>query len=222
MQLAMAVAVLKEVCWFSHSLCEPCHLVEEEPDKVHAQPTPVSWEKLIGIDWASVTTNDGKRYYHNTKTKLSSWQIPTEVTELRKKQDGDALKERICEEGIDLDSLTKEQYVHMAKLAEHAKCYEELINFMEKLVLGATPASELIGGGCVGGELAGTCVTASAAVVTGGVVGVGQITASVAVVWADGVLDDVGMIYVVTKLQQEIVMVHDSNKCGLEGESDGP
>ncbi|KAF5939540.1 hypothetical protein HYC85_023799 [Camellia sinensis] len=50
-------------------------------------------EKLIGTDWALVTTNDGKRYYHNTKTKLSSWQIPTEVTELRKKQDGDALKE---------------------------------------------------------------------------------------------------------------------------------
>ncbi|KAL7180845.1 hypothetical protein ACSBR1_039832 [Camellia fascicularis] len=64
-----------------------------EPDKVTAQPTPVSWEKLIGTDWALVTTNDGKRYYHNTKTKLSSWQIPTEVTELRKKQDGDALKE---------------------------------------------------------------------------------------------------------------------------------
>ncbi|CAL5436671.1 unnamed protein product [Camellia sinensis] len=89
-----------------------------------------------------------------------------------------------------------------------------MINFMEKLVLGATPASELIGGGCVGGELAGTCVTAFAAVVTGGVVGVGQITASVAVVWADGVLDDVGKIYVVTKLQQEIVMVHGSKKCG--------
>ncbi|XP_057478904.1 pre-mRNA-processing protein 40C isoform X1 [Actinidia eriantha] len=64
-----------------------------EPDKVTAQPTPVSWEKLTGTDWALVTTNDGKRYYHNTKTKLSSWQIPSEVTELGKKQDGDALKE---------------------------------------------------------------------------------------------------------------------------------
>ncbi|CAL5375340.1 unnamed protein product [Camellia sinensis] len=50
-------------------------------------------------------------------------------------------------------------------------------------------------GGCVGGELVGTCVTVSTTVVTGGVVGVGQITASVAVVWADGVLDDVGKIY---------------------------
>ncbi|XP_028119130.1 receptor-like protein kinase FERONIA [Camellia sinensis] len=45
-------------------------------------------------------------------------------------------------------------------------------------------------------------------------VDVGQNTASVAVVWADGVLDDVGKIYVVTKLQQEIVMVHGSKKCG--------
>ncbi|XP_058183452.1 pre-mRNA-processing protein 40C isoform X1 [Rhododendron vialii] len=64
-----------------------------EPDKVTAQPTPVSWDKLAGTDWALVTTNDGKRYYHNVKTKLSSWQIPSEVTELRRKQDGDTLKE---------------------------------------------------------------------------------------------------------------------------------
>ncbi|KAL7001545.1 hypothetical protein U1Q18_002698 [Sarracenia purpurea var. burkii] len=64
-----------------------------EPDKVTTQSTPVSWEKLAGTDWALVSTIDGKRYYHNTKTKLSSWQIPTEVTELRKKQDVDALKE---------------------------------------------------------------------------------------------------------------------------------
>ncbi|KAA8532296.1 hypothetical protein F0562_032329 [Nyssa sinensis] len=65
-----------------------------ETDKVTAQPTPVSWEKLVGTDWALVTTNDGKRYYYNTKTKLSSWQIPTVVTDLRKKQDDDALKEQ--------------------------------------------------------------------------------------------------------------------------------
>lgn len=69
-----------------------------EPDKVTAQPTPVSWDKLAGTDWALVTTDDGKRYYHNVKTKLSSWQIPTEVTELRKKQDGDALKEESMSE----------------------------------------------------------------------------------------------------------------------------
>ncbi|XP_052204775.1 pre-mRNA-processing protein 40C isoform X6 [Diospyros lotus] len=66
-----------------------------EPDKVTAQPTPVSWEKLTGTDWALVTTNDGKRYYYNTKTKLSSWQIPSEVTELRKQQENDGLKEHL-------------------------------------------------------------------------------------------------------------------------------
>ncbi|XAR53216.1 hypothetical protein NMG60_11021678 [Bertholletia excelsa] len=65
-----------------------------EPDKVTVQPTPVSWEKLAGTDWTLVTTNDGKRYYYNTKTKLSSWQIPNEVTELRKKQDSDSFKEQ--------------------------------------------------------------------------------------------------------------------------------
>ncbi|XP_076890524.1 uncharacterized protein LOC143541637 [Bidens hawaiensis] len=65
-----------------------------EPDKVFAQPTPISWEKCAGTDWSLVTTNDGKRYYYNSKTKLSSWQIPTEVTELRKKQESDALKEQ--------------------------------------------------------------------------------------------------------------------------------
>lgn len=62
-----------------------------EAEKVTAQPTPVSWEKLAGTDWALVNTNDGKRYYYNMKTKLSSWQIPSELTELKKKHDADAL-----------------------------------------------------------------------------------------------------------------------------------
>ncbi|XP_004236882.1 pre-mRNA-processing protein 40C isoform X1 [Solanum lycopersicum] len=63
-----------------------------EPGKVAAQPTPVSWERLAGTDWALVATNDGQKYYYNTKTKLSSWQIPIEVTELKKKHDADALQ----------------------------------------------------------------------------------------------------------------------------------
>ncbi|KAG5608601.1 hypothetical protein H5410_019882 [Solanum commersonii] len=63
-----------------------------EPGKVAAQPTPVSWERLAGTDWALVATNDGQKYYYNTKTKLSSWQIPSEVTELKKKHDADALQ----------------------------------------------------------------------------------------------------------------------------------
>ncbi|XVE85507.1 hypothetical protein DITRI_Ditri17bG0096300 [Diplodiscus trichospermus] len=64
-----------------------------EPDHVTVQPTPVSVEQLAGTDWSLVTTNDGKKYYYNSKTKISSWQIPSEVAELRKKQDSDVSKE---------------------------------------------------------------------------------------------------------------------------------
>ncbi|XP_047330248.1 pre-mRNA-processing protein 40C isoform X2 [Impatiens glandulifera] len=64
-----------------------------EPEKVTAQTTPVSWEKLSGTDWTLVITNDGKKYYHNTKTQLSSWQIPHELTELSRKQAGDIVME---------------------------------------------------------------------------------------------------------------------------------
>lgn len=41
------------------------------------------------------------------------------------------------------DNLTREQYVYMAKLAEQAERYEEMVKFMEKLVVGLTPVSEL-------------------------------------------------------------------------------
>ncbi|KAF5450039.1 hypothetical protein F2P56_030420 [Juglans regia] len=60
-----------------------------EHDKVHVQPTPVSTTSILGTDWVLVTTSDGKKYYYNSKTKISSWQIPSEVTELKKKQDGE-------------------------------------------------------------------------------------------------------------------------------------
>ncbi|KAL0368565.1 UNVERIFIED_CONTAM: Pre-processing protein 40C [Sesamum calycinum] len=60
-----------------------------ESDKATVRPTPISWEKLTGTDWTLVTTNDGKRYYYNTTTQLAN---TSEVTELRKKQDADALK----------------------------------------------------------------------------------------------------------------------------------
>ncbi|XP_062100191.1 14-3-3 protein 1 isoform X1 [Humulus lupulus] len=36
------------------------------------------------------------------------------------------------------DNLTKEQYVYLAKLAEQAERYEEMVKFMEKLVVGST------------------------------------------------------------------------------------
>ncbi|KAJ9560379.1 hypothetical protein OSB04_005539 [Centaurea solstitialis] len=41
------------------------------------------------------------------------------------------------------DNLTREQYVYMAKLAEQAERYEEMVKFMEKLVVGLTPVAEL-------------------------------------------------------------------------------
>lgn len=63
-----------------------------EQNIVTAQPTPVSWEKIAGTDWTSVITNNGKKYYYNTITKVSSWQMPDEVSESLKEKDTDALK----------------------------------------------------------------------------------------------------------------------------------
>ncbi|KAH7664362.1 WW domain-containing protein [Dioscorea alata] len=63
-----------------------------EPKKANDQPTPASWEKLDGTDWTLVTTNDGKKYYYDTKNKVSSWQLPAEVAELRRNQDNVSLK----------------------------------------------------------------------------------------------------------------------------------
>ncbi|CAL1377544.1 unnamed protein product [Linum trigynum] len=40
-------------------------------------------------------------------------------------------------------ALTRDQYVYLAKLAEQAERYEEMVSFMEKLVTSSTPASEL-------------------------------------------------------------------------------
>ncbi|KAF5195719.1 Pre-mrna-processing protein 40c [Thalictrum thalictroides] len=66
------------------STYEKPHGYKGELDKVTVQSTPVSWEKLGSTDWALVTTDDGKKYYYNNKTKVSSWQIPMEVTEWMK------------------------------------------------------------------------------------------------------------------------------------------
>ncbi|KAB5568748.1 hypothetical protein DKX38_002541 [Salix brachista] len=41
------------------------------------------------------------------------------------------------------DNLTRDQYVYLAKLAEQAERYEEMVQFMEKLVVGNTPVGEL-------------------------------------------------------------------------------
>ncbi|CAH8261104.1 unnamed protein product [Arabidopsis lyrata] len=84
-----------------------------EPDKVPVQPIPVSMEDLPGTDWALVSTNDGKKYYYNNKTKVSSWQIPAEVKDLGKKPEERAMESvasvpsaDFTEKGSDLSSLS--------------------------------------------------------------------------------------------------------------------
>ncbi|CAL0329320.1 unnamed protein product [Lupinus luteus] len=66
-----------------------------EPHQVAVQPTPVSMVNLPGTDWVLVSTSDGKKYYYNNQTKTSCWQIPNEVAELKKKQDGDVRKDHL-------------------------------------------------------------------------------------------------------------------------------
>ncbi|CAH9052065.1 unnamed protein product [Cuscuta europaea] len=41
------------------------------------------------------------------------------------------------------ENMSREQYLYMAKLAEQAERYEEMVQFMDKLVLRSTPAAEL-------------------------------------------------------------------------------
>ncbi|OIT21728.1 PREDICTED: 14-3-3 protein 10 [Nicotiana attenuata] len=41
------------------------------------------------------------------------------------------------------DNLSREQYLYLAKLAEQAERYEEMVQYMDKLVLSSTPAAEL-------------------------------------------------------------------------------
>ncbi|CAK9163602.1 unnamed protein product [Ilex paraguariensis] len=41
------------------------------------------------------------------------------------------------------ENLNRDQYVYLAKLAEQAERYEEMVKFMEKLVIGSTPDAEL-------------------------------------------------------------------------------
>ncbi|XP_022146153.1 pre-mRNA-processing protein 40C [Momordica charantia] len=64
-----------------------------EPDNLAVQPTSVSMSNLSGTDWVLVSMSDGKKYYYNNKTKISSWQIPNEVTESRQQND-EKTKER--------------------------------------------------------------------------------------------------------------------------------
>jgi transcription elongation regulator 1 len=70
-------------------------------------------ESLPGTDWALVSTNDGKKYYYNNKTKVSSWQIPAEVKDFGKKLEERAMESvasvpsaDLTEKGSDLTSLS--------------------------------------------------------------------------------------------------------------------
>ncbi|PKU73342.1 pre-mRNA-processing protein 40C isoform X1 [Dendrobium catenatum] len=64
-----------------------------ETEKTALQIIPISWEKLSGTDWSLVTTNDLKKYYYNTVNKVSSWQVPAEVLEMRKNHVANSSKE---------------------------------------------------------------------------------------------------------------------------------
>jgi 14-3-3 protein epsilon len=41
------------------------------------------------------------------------------------------------------DNLTRDQYVYLAKLSEQAERYEEMVQYMQNLVTGATPSGDL-------------------------------------------------------------------------------
>jgi len=52
---------------------------------VKAEVKPVASKQVAGTDWSEVTTDDGKRYFYNLKTKETSWSVPPEVTLARSK-----------------------------------------------------------------------------------------------------------------------------------------
>ncbi|RID63196.1 hypothetical protein BRARA_E02218 [Brassica rapa] len=82
---------------------------EREPDKVPVQPIPISMENIRGTDWALVSTNDGKKYYYNNKTKVSSWQIPPEVKDLVKKTEERSTESLASVPSADLTEKGSEQ-----------------------------------------------------------------------------------------------------------------
>ncbi|CAF1932387.1 hypothetical protein HID58_067621 [Brassica napus] len=82
---------------------------EREPDKVPVQPIPISMENIHGTDWALVSTNDGKKYYYNNKTKVSSWQIPPEVKDLVKKMEERSTESLASVPSADLTEKGSEQ-----------------------------------------------------------------------------------------------------------------
>ncbi|GAQ86364.1 Pre-mRNA-processing protein [Klebsormidium nitens] len=60
---------------------KPKGFVGEEVDII-----PVAWERIDGTDWHLVTTNLDSKYYYNTTTQETSWQVPAAVAEQRQKK----------------------------------------------------------------------------------------------------------------------------------------
>mmetsp|Transcript_21219 Transcript_21219/g.53405 ORF Transcript_21219/g.53405 Transcript_21219/m.53405 type:complete len:816 (-) Transcript_21219:126-2573(-) len=56
---------------------------------VSAQIKPVASHAVPGTQWNEVTTDDGKRYFFNQRTKETSWAVPPEVTLVRSKDPKD-------------------------------------------------------------------------------------------------------------------------------------
>ncbi|KAL4853106.1 Pre-mRNA-processing protein 40C [Chlorella vulgaris] len=47
--------------------------------KASSNPVPVSSERVAGTEWLEVVCDDGKKYYHNTGSGETSWQVPPAV-----------------------------------------------------------------------------------------------------------------------------------------------
>nr|XP_004297757.2 PREDICTED: pre-mRNA-processing protein 40C isoform X2 [Fragaria vesca subsp. vesca] len=117
---------------------------KEEPEKVSLQPVPVSTVNLSGTDWVLVTTSDGKKFYHNSKTKVSSWQIPNEVIEMRKKQDGDTPKEHPVSVPNNSQMVEKESSPISLNAPAISTGGREAMAYKASTVQGSTSALDLI------------------------------------------------------------------------------
>ncbi|XP_050372348.1 pre-mRNA-processing protein 40C isoform X2 [Argentina anserina] len=117
---------------------------KEEPDKVSMQPVPVSTVNLSGTDWVLVTTSDGKKFYHNSKTKVSSWQIPNEVIDMRKKQDDDTPKEDPVSAPKDSQMVEKESAPISLSAPAISTGGREAMAYKASTVQGSTSALDLI------------------------------------------------------------------------------
>lgn len=137
---------------------------------------------LSGTDWVLVTTSDGKKFYHNSKTKVwlifetfryakvflicvflgitsnkpwsillalshnqvSSWQIPNEVIEMRKKQDGETSKEHPVSVPNNSQMVEKESSPISLNAPAISTGGREAMAYKASTVQGSTSALDLI------------------------------------------------------------------------------